>query len=173
MTQALKFLRADRVGPFSRVVWPAPGEWLESEAEPELCRTGIHAVLPDVLSRWVAEELWRVELAGAELAAPGILVAPRGRLVARVEEWNAETAREFARACAAHVADATGGRAREYAADAKASAETAGADFTAATVAYMAAHAAEAQSPGGFEAERLWQSRWLASRLGIASPQLA
>ena len=173
LTEGLKFLRPGRVGPYSRVVWPAPGEWLESEAESELCKRGIHAVLPDVLSRWVAEELWFVELDGAELAASGILVAPRGRLVARVEEWNDETAREFARACATHVAHVTEGRAGEYAADANASAETAGADFTATTVAYMAAHAAEAQSPGDFEAERLWQSRWLADRLGIASLQPA
>lgn len=170
MTEALKFLRHGRIGPFSNARWPEPGRWLESEAEPELCRAGVHAVLPEVLSRWVAEELWLVELDDAELAAPGILLAARGRLVSRVDEWNDETAREFARACAAHVADATEGRAGEYAADAKSSAETAVADWTATTVAYMAAHAAEARSPGGFEAERLWQSRWLADRLGVGSP---
>jgi hypothetical protein len=167
--EALKFLRPGRVGPFSNVTWPEPGEWLESEEGPELCRAGVHALLPDVLARWVAEELWRVELAGAETVAPGILAAPRGRLLARVEEWNDETAREFARACADHVAGATSGRAGEYAADAKASAEEAVADFTATTVGYIAAHAAEAQSPGGYESERLWQSRWLAERLGVAA----
>jgi hypothetical protein len=31
----------------------------------------------------------------------------------------------------------------------------------------MAAHAAEAMAPGGFPAERRWQSRWLADRLGV------
>jgi hypothetical protein len=169
--EALKFLRPGRVAPFSRVTWPEPGGWLDAENTPELCEAGVHALLPDVLSRWVAEELWRVELDGGEMLAPGIVVAQRGRLVARIEEWNDETAREFARACARHVEGASGGRAAEYAADAKASAEEAVADFTATTVAYMAAHAAEAQAADGFDAERLWQSRWLAERLAVASLQ--
>jgi hypothetical protein len=132
--QALKFLRAGRIGPFSRVAWPQPGEWL-----------------------------------GAAPLAHGIVVGHRGRLLARVEEWTDATAREFARACAAHVASAGDGRAGRYAAEARAAAESAAADFTATTVAYIAAHAAEARSPGGFDAERSWQSLWLAERLGVAS----
>lgn len=166
--QALKFLRPGRVAPFSKVTWPQPGEWLQADGPSDLCRTGVHAILPDVLATWAAEELWHVELDGAEALAPGIVVAPRGRLLSRVEEWNDATAREFARACAAHVEEATG-RAAEYAADASASAEDATADFTATTVGYMAAHAAEAMRPGGFAAERAWQSRWLAERLGISA----
>ena len=167
--QALKFLRPGRVAPFTKVTWPGPGEWLESESPPELCRAGVHALLPDVLATWISEELWRVELDGGELVAPGIVVAPRGRLVARVEEWNDETAREFARACAAQVQGAPAGRAADCAADAAASAEGAVADYTATTVGYMAAHAAEATAPGGFAAERVWQSRWLADRLGVST----
>jgi hypothetical protein len=167
--QALKFLRPGRVAPFAKVTWPEPGEWLDAEGRLDLCRTGLHALLPDALAPWIAEELWRVELDGAEALAPGILVASRGRLVSRVEEWNQETAREFARACAAHVQEGATGRAAEYAADARASAEEAGADFTATTVGYMAAHAAEAMRPGGFSAEREWQSRWLAERLGVSA----
>ena len=166
--QALKFLRPGRVAPFTKVTWPEPGEWLESDARPELCRAGVHALLPDVLATWISEELWRVELDGGEEVAPGIVVAPRGRLVARVEEWNDETAREFARACATHVEGSPPGRAADCAADAAASAEGAAADYTATTVGYMAAHAAEATAPGGFAAERVWQSRWLAERLGLA-----
>ena len=166
--EALKFFRPSRVGPFSKVTWPEPGEWLEAEEHPELCRAGVHGLLPDRLAPWLAEELWRVELEDARALAPGVVVAPRGRLVSQVEEWNNETAREFARACAAHVANAPAGRAAEYAADAKASAEEAAADFTATTVGYMAAHAAEAERPGGFAEERLWQSRWLAERLGVS-----
>jgi hypothetical protein len=167
--QALKFLRPGRVAPFTKVTWPEPGEWLESDAPPELCRAGVHALLPDVLATWISEELWQVELDGAETVAPGIVVGRRGRLVARVEEWNDETAREFARACAAHVQDAPSGRAADCAADAAASAEGAIADFTATTVGYMAAHAAEATTPGGFATERVWQSRWLADRLGVST----
>ncbi len=167
--RALKFLRPGRVAPFSKVTWPEPGEWLDADGRPDLCRAGVHALLPDALAPWIAEELWRVELDGAEALAPGILVASRGRLVSPVEEWNDETAREFARACAAHVQEGATGRAAEYAADARASAEEAGADFTATTVGYMAAHAAEAMRPGGFTAEREWQSRWLAERLGVST----
>jgi hypothetical protein len=36
-------------------------------------------------------------------------------------------------------------------------------------VGYIAAHAAETMKPGGFSAERAWQSRWLAERLGVAT----
>jgi hypothetical protein len=167
--EALKFLRPGRVGPFSKVRWPEPGQWLEAPEAPTLCTAGVHAFLPEVLATWIAEELWRVQLDGAEVLAPGVVVAPRGRLLARVQAWNDETAREFARACAAHVAQAAGGRAAEYAADAKASAEEAVADYTATTVAYMAAHAAEAHAEGTFKAEREWQSRWLAERLGVST----
>jgi hypothetical protein len=84
-----------------------------------------------------------------------------------VEAWSDQTAREFARACVAHVGAQAKGRAAEYAADAAAAAEEAVAGDAAARVGYMAAHAAEAMAPGGFAAERRWQSRWLADRLGI------
>jgi hypothetical protein len=166
--KAFKFLRPGRVAPFTRVTWPKPGEWVESDGDVDLCRSGVHALEPRALPVWIAEELWRVELEGAETVAPGIVAGTRGRLVERVEAWNDETAREFARACAARVSDAPAGLAAERAADATASAETARADYTATTVAYMAAHSAEAGSPGGYEAEREWQARWLVERLGLA-----
>jgi hypothetical protein len=95
------------------------------------------------------------------------VVAPRGRLLARVEAWNDETAREFALACAAHVGAQATGRAAEYAADAAAAAGEVVAGDSATRVGYVAAHAAEAMAPGGFVAERRWQSRWLADRLGL------
>ena len=106
------------VAPFTGVTWPPPGQWLASAAPPELCRAGVHALLADSLATWTAEELWRVELDGAWELAPGIMVASRGRLLGRVEAWNDQTAREFARACATHVREHTSGRAAEYAADA-------------------------------------------------------
>lgn len=168
--EALKFLRPVRLAPFTGVRWPAPGEWLEAGGDSvELCGPGIHALLPEVLPIWIAEELWRVDLDGAQELAPGIVVASRGRLLAPIEEWNDETAREFARACATHVREGAIGRAAEYAADATASAEEATADASTTTVAYMAAHAAEATSPGGFASERAWQARWLVERLGLES----
>jgi hypothetical protein len=165
--EALKFLHRGRAAPFTGVTWPPPREWLASAAPPELCRAGVHALRADVLATWIAEELWRVELDGAKELAPGIVVAPRGRLLARVEAWNDQTAREFALACAAHVGARATGRAAEYAADAAAAAGEAVTADSATRVGYVAAHAAEAMAPGGFAAERRWQSRWLADRLGL------
>ena len=164
---ALKFLNPGRVAPFTGVSWPPPGQWLTSAAPPQLCQAGVHALLPDVLATWITEELWRVELDGGEELTPGIMVAPRGRLLGRVEAWNDQTAREFARACAAHVQEHATGRAAGYAAEAAAAAEEAVAGDSATRVGYMAAHAAEAMAPGGFAAERRWQSHWLANRLGV------
>jgi hypothetical protein len=166
--EAVKFLRPGRVGPFSGVTWPAPSAWLESSASPELCRTGVHAILPDVLAVWIAEELWRIELDGPTAPTRGVVVAPRGRLLSRLDAWNDECARDFARACAARVDEQAVGRAAEYAAEASAAAEAAVADDSAARVAYVAAHAAEATTPGSFATERRWQSQWLARRLGVS-----
>jgi hypothetical protein len=149
------------MAPFAGVVWPAAPQWLEGGAE------RVHALQPVALAPWIAEELWRVELEGAEETAPGILSAPRGRLLARVEEWDDAAAREFARACAAHVRAGATGRAAEYAADAAAAAGQATAGPSATLVGYMAAHAAEAAAPGSFAAERRRQSLWLAERLGL------
>lgn len=142
-------------------MWPPPREWLEGGAE------GVHAIQPDVLAIWIAEELWRVDLEGATPIAPGVLAAPRGRLVSRVEEWTDEAARDFARACAAHVRAVPPGWAAEYAEDAAADAERARADSTATLVGYMAARAAERAEPGCLAAERRRQSLWLAERLGL------
>jgi len=167
--EALKFLRPGRIGPFTGFAWPER-DWVEADGEPELCSNGIHALATDSgsLATWVAEELWRVELEGAQVVAQGLLAARRGRLVSRVEEWNDATAREFAHACAAHV-DRGSGRAAEYATDAKVAAESARANATATTVAYMARLAAEAKAPGAFEIEKEWQSTWLAERLGLSA----
>jgi hypothetical protein len=161
VTEAFKFLRPGRVAPFTGAVWPAPGEWLDGGAD------GVHAIQADALAIWIAEELWRVELDGAAPVAPGVLGGRRGRLVSRVEEWTDGTARDFARACAAHVRGAPAGRAAEYAADAAADAEGARADSTATLVGYMAARAVAAAGPGTLTAERRRQSLWLAERLGL------
>ncbi|HXV32448.1 MAG TPA: hypothetical protein VD769_00455 [Gaiellaceae bacterium] len=149
------------MAPFAGVTWPEPGEWLAPD---------VHALRPEALAAWLAEELWRVELDdGAEEIVPGVLVAPRGRLVSRVEAWNDEVAREFARECAARARDGATGLAADFAADATAAAERATAGPTAVLAGYMAAHAAEAKEPGTFAAERRRQSLWLAERLGITA----
>ena len=147
------------MAPFAGVTWPEPGEWLGPD---------VHALRPEALAPWLAEELWRVELDGeAEEIVPGVLVAPRGRLLYRVEAWDDEAARAFARACAERAREGASGLAAEFAADATSAAEKATAGPTAVLAGYMAAHAAEAKAPGTFAAERRRQSLWLAERLGL------
>jgi len=97
---AYKFLCAGRVAPFSRVHWPGPGTWLETEATPGQSITGIHALRLDALLGWIDDELWTCELGGAIDDDGEVLVAERGRLVERVETWNEASAYDFARDCA-------------------------------------------------------------------------
>jgi hypothetical protein len=107
---AYKFLSPDRVGLFSGVRWPAPGRWLETDAEVERCASGIHALHVEGLLGWIDDELWTCELAGIVEDDGQVIVAERGRLVERVADWNEAAARDFACACAAsgreHVVEA-------------------------------------------------------------------
>jgi hypothetical protein len=176
---AYKFLRAGGVGPFSGYSWPLPsdgqpGEWVEARRSPSSCTAGVHACAIDDLPVWLGAELWRAELDGEVVRHRTKLVAQRGRLVERVSGWDDEAAREFARACAARArehAKATRGsperiaRAEAYAGDAEVEAESG----RPATVAYIAARAAAhtAEDRAAIGAERVWQSRWLAERLGL------
>ena len=87
---AYKFLDAGRVGPFTGFSWPL-GEWVEaSGADP--CRSGIHACRVRDLPVWLGDELWEVDLDGHVVEQERKLVAPRGRLTRRLEEWNGDLA---------------------------------------------------------------------------------
>jgi len=170
VTTALKFLRPGRRGAFTGVRWPEPGAWLESSGEPELCRAGIHALRPAALPYWLAEELWYLELEDARDAAPGLMVARRGRLLERVGEWDDHTARDFAEGCLrALPRPGSSGIARERASDAVQAARDVSAGPAVAAVAYIAAKAAEADRPGGYEEERVRQEAWLRTRLSLDS----
>lgn len=170
MTTALKFLRPERVGPFTQVAWPVPGSWLDSDGSPELCTAGIHALRPEALPFWLAEELWLVELEGAQEVASGLVLGRRGRLLDRVDAWNDETAREFARACLAALPRTPGNETtRQRADDAATAAHGVTAGPSAASVAYIAAKAAEADRPGGYDEERARQAHWLVKRLGLST----
>ena len=90
---AYKCLRAGAVGPFSGFRWPqpadgAPGPWVASE--PSRCASGIHACTAEQLPYWLNWELWQVELDGPIVEGETKLVAPRGRLLGRVDAWGAE-----------------------------------------------------------------------------------
>ncbi len=184
---AYKFLRAGGVGPFSGFAWPlpdtAPGAWVEAGEGLAVCERGIHGCAIDDLVLWLDAELWRVELADVVATGEGKVAARRGRLLERVEAWSEGLALEFASACArraaeraAHVAVDTARRERldAMAADAAAYATGAAGDpqrpaALAATAAFVAAElAAQADGrPGAAGEERVWQSTWLAERLGL------
>lgn len=110
--KAYKFLAGGGTGRFSDFRWPLPadggfGEWVDAGEDLEDCRTGVHACTPRQLLEWIDDELWEIELGGQIVERDAMIVAQRGRLLARVTAWNARTAQEFADACA--------WRAREFA----------------------------------------------------------
>jgi hypothetical protein len=166
--KAYKFLGADGTGFFSRFRWPRPadgepGPWVESEIDP--CRSGIHACRRVDLPFWLNAELYELELGGEVAVEQLKVVAPRGRLLRRIEAWDAEAREEFSQMCiarAAELATAAGRRLEEWAPPREASAGG------PALMSFIAARIAE--ETGGVEAhteERVRQSRWLAERLGL------
>ena len=102
---AYKFLRAERVGPFSGVAWPE-GEWLQASGGDRACSPRVHACRVEDLPEWMDDELWRVELAGDMRVDCGKLVADRGRLLERISIWDPDLMAAFGEACALRVRDA-------------------------------------------------------------------
>jgi hypothetical protein len=161
--KAYKLLRAGRVAPFSGVAWPEPGSWIEGD--PKACVSGVHACASADLPYWLCEELWEAELDGEVTRVGAKLVAPRGRLVRPVDGWDqglpaaavfARRVSERAERCPAVV---------DYAGDAERIATRVGGVAAVAMVAAVAAGVEE--GPGGREAERAWQARFLAERFGL------
>jgi hypothetical protein len=108
---AYKFLCAGAVGLFSRLAWPLPangrpGAWVVADGPLQVCRNGIHACGPEGLIDWIDAELWRVELGEPAIETDAGLVAPRGRLLGRVGEWDDDAARALAAACVGRTREA-------------------------------------------------------------------
>ena len=169
---AYKFLCTGSIGRFSGTPWPAAGQWLEAAGALDACVSGVHATSLDALAYWFEDELWTVELDGEILDLGTVLVARRGRLVARIEAWP-QVSPEFARDCATQaqtLAERTPGNARveALAAEAAEHAELATAPRHAVIAAYAAAVAADVLEPGAFDSERLRQSRRIAAILGLS-----
>lgn len=161
---AYKFLDQDRVAPFTRVRWPEPGEWLESERV-ELCLSGVHACRIGDLPYWLQAELWEVELEGDVVEGERLVAARRGRLVRPVQAWDDAAAGAFGRSCAeeARRRAAASPDLEEYAADAEGTA-----DQSPRVAAFATARLAELQDgSAGYDAERERQARWLAETLGL------
>jgi hypothetical protein len=163
--RAYKFLRPGRVAPFSGFAWPE-GEWVEGGSS-ALCVRGVHACRPADLPYWIMPELWEIEVEGDVREEPRKVVAERGRLVRRIERWDAAAGHRFAEACAERTRERAEGATAEvagYAADAAANA----AKGEVAVVGYIAARAAEVA--GGIDAymtERDAQAAWLARELEL------
>jgi hypothetical protein len=107
--KAYKFLLPGAVGPFSGFAWPAPhgglpGAWVEAGGDAVLCRSAIHACRLEHLPWWIQDELWEAELAEPVQQSGHKLMSVRGRLVRRVDGWDAAATRAFARACAFRAA---------------------------------------------------------------------
>jgi hypothetical protein len=172
---AYKFLRPGAVGPFSRVSWPTPAEgepgaWLGAAGgDAELCRDGVHACSRDHLPFWLTEELWAVELQEPVVEQRSKLVAPAGRLTARVDGWDADAALAFMAATLDRIRalDQSG-----YMTEAEifCTGDAARADpFGGAALSTMIAVEA-AEDAGGHEAvrrERAAQASWLRERLAL------
>ena len=195
---AWKFLSPGAVAPFTGIPWPRPGAgWMEGRSKPG---PGVHACALEDLPYWIDQELWVVELDGEVARARRQLVAARGRLVARVDEWPAAEA-EFTGACIERtrrrVIDAllAAGREddaavlsapREPEADRQTALSIAGsgpsyvgyvADVIRrrpypGTCAYMAANAAAAiGNVRGHDQERAEQAAWFSARFKLGQPR--
>ncbi|MEO7734148.1 MAG: hypothetical protein ABIY55_24510 [Kofleriaceae bacterium] len=150
-----KFLAAGRIGPLSRVAWPAPGQWLVTAEPLRVGRHGAHVCRAEDLAHWLHDELWQIEVAGDRLAAPDCVVVERARLIERVDAWDAA---QFAAACIAHARAITDG---PYLSDAVECLR----HGYAAIAAYNAALAIAGGDEAAYAAARAWQSAWIVREL--------
>ena len=125
------------------------------------CRAGIHAA---DLPYWVTPALYAIELDGPVIEQTTNVVAPRGRLLRRIEAWDAATSEAYGRMCVARalelVAEALD-RLEGWAPTEDLALEPARAGFVAARI---------AEELGGappFLEERGRQSAWLVERLRL------
>jgi hypothetical protein len=113
-------------------------------------------------------QLWEIELEGEIVQQERKLVARRGRLVRRREEWSPKLLDAFAVDCLVRTRQAFGSVpiVSGYVADIE--------GFRAlgriGLAAFAAARAAERHGgAAAYERERLTQAAWLADRLGLAA----
>ena len=164
---AYKFLRSDGSSAFTGFRWPlpggdGPGEWVDAAVDP--CRSGIHACRPGDLPLWVGRTLYEIELEGEIVEEATKIVAPRGRLLRRIERWDDALRDEYTRMCA--------DRAHELARGASLDRWDAVIEPSVpegpALLGFVAARIAEEISgPGAYTAERERQADWLAERLEL------
>jgi hypothetical protein len=165
--KAYKFLRVDGTGVFTGFAWPlpdgGPGAWLDAAADP--CRSGIHACRPGDLPYWAGRALYEIELAGDVVEHTAKLVAPRGRLLRRIDGWDDSLRAAFTR----HCADRAQRLARESGLDRWAAVIEPSIPEGPALLSFVAARIAEeAGGPEAYRAERARHAEWLTVQLGLA-----
>lgn len=161
---AYKFLTAGATGRFTGFRWEA-GTWVDAEAA-DPCRAGIHACRVRDLPIWLDDELWEIELDGEVIEGERKIVATRGRLAQRIEQWAPEVARDFGRFCAQRTRERVGFLPvlSGFVADV----DRFVSQNRIAIAGFAAARAAELRDgAAAYEAERLAQASWLAERLGL------
>jgi hypothetical protein len=164
---AYKFLDAGAVGPFTGFRWPVD-EWVEADGV-DLCSEGIHACRVRDLPVWLGRELWEIELDGNVVEQELKLVAPRGRLLRRIDEWNDDVAREFGLFCARRTRERVGFLPvlSGYVGDV----ERFVAQQRIPIAGFAAARAAERRDgPVAYQEERSVQAAWLVERLRLTGP---
>jgi hypothetical protein len=165
---AYKFLRRDGTSLFTGFRWQLPGDgpgpWVQARIEP--CRSGVHACRVSDLPLWAGPVLYEVELGGPVVAERSKLVAPRGRLLRRIEGWDGAARDAYTRMCA--------DRAHELARGASPPLEAWDAVVEPslpegpALLGFVAARIAEeVEGSAGYQAERVRQTGWLVGRLGL------
>lgn len=165
---AYKFLDAGGIAPFTGFTWPV-GEWVEASGV-DPCRKGIHACRVRDLPVWLGDELWEIELDGDVTEQERKLVASRGRLNRRLEEWNGDLAAAFGRFCAKRTRERVGflpvlsgyvGDVDRFVSQGR-----------IPIAGFAAARAAELRDgPAAYGDERALQGAWLAERLGLERSQ--
>jgi hypothetical protein len=164
--RAYKFLTTEGLGVFSGHPWPlpngVPGAWVEADVDP--CLSGIHACRTTDLPYWLTPALYEIELDGPVTEQSTKVVAPRGRLLRRIDAWDADTREAYGRMCVA--------RALELVAEAPDRlggwAPTLDMALESARVGFIAARIAEElRGAAAFLEERTRQSAWLVAQLGL------
>ena len=163
---AYKFLRPDGTSVFTRFHWPlpdeGPGPWVDAGVDP--CRSGIHACRRADLPQWLGRTLYEIELDGDVEEEATKVVAPRGRLLRRIDAWDESTRDEYTRMCAdrAHeLARSEGLSEWDVVVEPSVPEGPALLGFIAARI------AEEISGADAYHAERRRQAKWLVDRLGL------
>jgi hypothetical protein len=163
---AYKFLRRDGTSVFTRFRWPLPDDgpsaWVDAGVDP--CHSGIHACRRADLPLWLGRALYEIELDGEIREEPTKIVAPRGRLLRRIDAWD-DTARDaYTRMCADRAHELAGGAGLEQW-DAVVEPSV---PEGPALLGFVAARIAdEISGPVAYREERRRQADWLTDRLGL------